>query len=220
MIESKKIEAISLTVPANDVKPFPVNGYSFLLLTNDQSTDVLLSIDGSPFVAWPVWRKYSEREKDKRFSHLQFKNTTGTAMALTGLVSEGDITIATEYGSLTNIASLLTTIDGVLDNLLAAQSVSDVITQIDDTVVAQTGSTGTQLVTAGTGKRKAYIQFNYDDAGSEGRVYIGPTTAVSATNKMVMLVPGDGHLFDVNDALFAVSKNGTETVWGYVISKS
>lgn len=191
------------------------SGYSFLLLTNDQSTDVQIGIDDDDLAAWPAWRKYREPRPEDRFHKICFTNPTASVMTLTFVVSDGEIDIATEYGSLTLIYNQLVTIDGVMDNLLSALDVADTPAAIPEQAIQQTGVGSDQLVAASANIRKLEIQADYQNTGE---VYLGFATGVTAANAAVHLQPGQSWPIEGNVNIYASSENGTEKARGYVIA--
>lgn len=207
----------TLILTANQRQAYNCNAHSFLLLSNTVATAVKVGIDTDVPQSWPAWRRYAEPNPVGRFSRIVFENPTGSPMTITFVVSQGLVSVATEYGSLTTVISHLANIATDAAALEILAEIPDTPTAIAEAVIPQTGVGQNQLITAAATTRRILVQADYANTGA---VYVGFATGVTAANAPIHLQPGDSWPEDFAGNVWASSANGTEKARAYVIKIS
>lgn len=144
-----------------------------------------------------------ELPQDQHLSKIQFYNAGAANCTVKFILSEGRV-----LGDRMNISDVL---EEIRDRLAGEAT----MTQLSETTVAATGSTGTSLFAANASRKRALVVASLANGGY---VYLGDDNSVSATNYFAVLAPG-GSWLDENyqGAVYAVGGAAGYKVGGYEV---
>ena len=190
-------------------QPLVFRGRAFTILSLSGATTLKVGFDGIKEESLRAGVPIEWPEDFERVSLYNDSGSTVTVEVVGAVAKIGDG--GANLSSLSSLETLVAAGNALLTDIKTLSELRDTPSVISDTVVAATGSTGTQLVAASANNREVFIQNDHDSAGS---VYVGYTDAVAAAACGCRLLPGDSRVFRVSCAIYATSENGTETVRG------
>jgi len=175
--EGSKFVFRSMTLAAGKVKRIDEIASFFMLVSNNGTKDIKISIDDDPFSDFPVGYRYKEKKEDEYFKHIDFKNPNAGSVILEYIFSVG---IVESTPTLADLADILEELRGLSTG------------EIWDT--EKTVTTSASLVMAVNASRHSgSVQAK---STNTGKIYIGYDNTVSTTKWIAELQAGQAYSFD------------------------